>query len=57
MAGPDVTRKLTPNSLATIPAKVVLPSPGGPYNNTWSKVSPRNFAASIKICRFSFACP
>ena len=49
MAGPDVTRKFTPNSLATIPAKVVLPSPGGPYNNTWSNVSPRSLAASMKI--------
>ena len=30
MAGPDVTRKLTFISLAMMPARVVLPRPGGP---------------------------
>jgi hypothetical protein len=32
--GPLVTLKPTPNSLAIIFAKVVLPSPGGPCNKT-----------------------
>ena len=32
--GPEVGRKLTPNSLATICAKVVFPSPGGPNKST-----------------------
>ena len=32
--GPEVVRKLTFISLATILAKVVLPSPGGPKINT-----------------------
>ena len=30
MAGPLVTRKFTPISLAIMPASVVLPRPGGP---------------------------
>ena len=30
LAGPEVMRKLTPNSFAIIPANVVLPRPGGP---------------------------
>ena len=30
IAGPDVIRTLTPISLAITPARVVLPSPGGP---------------------------
>ena len=33
ITGPDVDRKLTPNSLETICASVVLPNPGGPDNN------------------------
>ena len=36
MAGPEVTRIGTSNSLATIMAKVVLPSPGGPASRIWS---------------------
>ena len=50
---------LTPISFAIMPARVVLPSPGGPYRRTWSRGSPRIFAASIKTLRFSFAfvCP
>ena len=55
MAGPEVTRRLTPISFATIPARVVLPNPGGPYSSTWSSASPRIFADCIKIDRFSFA--
>ena len=34
IAGPVVTLKFTPNSFAMIPASVVFPRPGGPYNNT-----------------------
>ena len=34
ITGPDVARKLTPSSRATICASVVLPSPGGPTNST-----------------------
>ena len=30
MAGPDVMRKFTLSSLAMMPARVVLPRPGGP---------------------------
>src|SRR2546422_8380222 len=46
-AGPDVGRNPAPISLATIPASVVLPSPGGPESNTWSIGSPRPRAPSI----------
>ena len=53
IAGPEVTRRLTPISFATMPARVVLPSPGGPYSNTWSNASPRSLADCIKIDRFS----
>ena len=35
-AGPDVTCRCTPISVATMPASVVLPSPGGPANSRWS---------------------
>ena len=38
--GPLVARKPTPSSFATICARVVLPRPGGPKNNTWSIASP-----------------
>ena len=48
MTGPDVARKPTPISRATIWASVVLPSPGGPWNSTWSRASPRAFAAETK---------
>ena len=41
MTGPEVSRKPTPSSAATICASVVLPSPGGPANSTWSSASPR----------------
>ena len=54
--GADVALKLTPNSFATIEANVVFPNPGGPNNNTWSNDSPRIFAASIKIFKFSQTC-
>src|SRR5271169_1863418 len=53
MTGPEVARKPTPISRATICAKVVLPSPGGPNNSTWSSASPRALAASIKTPRLS----
>ena len=42
MTGPEVARKPTPISRARIPASVVLPSPGGPKNRTWSSASPRD---------------
>ena len=47
ITGPDVARKLTPSSRATICASVVLPSPGGPTNSTWSSASFRARAASM----------
>jgi hypothetical protein len=47
MAGPLVIRIFTPISLAITPARVVFPSPGGPYRRTWSRDSRRSFAASI----------
>ena len=55
MAGPEVTRRLTPISLAMMPESVVLPRPGGPWSSTWSRGSPRSLAASMKIERFSLA--
>ena len=39
MAGVAVTLMLTPISLATTCASVVLPKPEGPQNNTWSSAS------------------
>jgi len=39
--------------MAIIFASVVLPSPGGPYNKTWSSASPLPLAASMAILRFS----
>src|SRR5271170_1921809 len=53
ITGPEVARKPTPISRATICANVVLPSPGGPNNSTWSSASPRALAASIKTARLS----
>ena len=44
-SGPALVLIGTANSLAMICAKVVLPSPGGPYNSTWSSASPRLLAA------------
>src|SRR4029079_7103518 len=57
--GPEVCRKPTPSSFATICASVVLPSPGGPNSSTWSSASCRSRAAWMKIsnCDFTFACP
>ncbi len=46
-AGAEVARNCTPSSLATMAASVVLPSPGGPERNTWSRCSPRWRAASM----------
>src|SRR6266508_4229428 len=40
-AGPEVMRKPTSSSTATIAARLVLPSPGGPGNSRWSGGSPR----------------
>ena len=55
IAGPDVCRKFTPSSFAIIAAKVVLPSPGGPYSKTWSRASRRLTAAFTNTDKFSFA--
>ncbi len=55
MTGPDVARNPTPISRATICASVVLPSPGGPKNSTWSSGSLRALAAAMKMRRFSRA--
>src|SRR5581483_8966507 len=56
MTGPEVERKPTPSSRAMIWASVVLPSPGGPANSTWSSASPRALAASMNTFRFDRAC-
>src|SRR5262245_55117606 len=56
ITGPEVARKLTPSSRATICAKVVLPSPGGPTKSTWSSASWRARAASTNTERFERAC-
>ena len=56
ITGPEVARKLTPSSRATICASVVLPRPGGPTNSTWSSASLRARAASMKTVRFARAC-
>ena len=55
MAGPEVMRMFTPISWAMMPAKVVLPNPGGPWSSTWSSASSRFRAASMKTERFSLA--
>ena len=55
ITGPEVERKLTPSSRATICASVVLPRPGGPTKSTWSRASPRDFAASMKTWRLARA--
>src|ERR1044071_3695184 len=56
ITGPEVARKLTPSSRATIWASVVLPSPGGPTNSTWSSASLRARAASMNTERLARAC-
>src|SRR5262245_50399168 len=56
MTGPEVARKFTPSSRATICASVVLPSPGGPTNSTWSSASPRVRAAAMNTPRLARAC-
>ena len=53
ITGPEVARKPTPSSRATICASVVLPRPGGPCSSTWSSASPRARAAWMKTARFS----
>ena len=40
-AGPDVMCRCTPISAATMPAMLVLPSPGGPASSRWSAAWPR----------------
>ena len=52
MAGPDVTWIATPISAAMIPARLVLPSPGGPASSTWSTAWLRRRAASRMISRW-----
>ena len=56
-AGPEVTRRPAPISLATIPASEVLPNPGGPANNRWSAGWHRRRAASSMISRCSLSWP
>src|SRR5438045_1711276 len=51
--GPDVARTGAPSSLAITYARVVFPSPGGPYSSTWSSASLRCRAAAIDTSRFS----
>ncbi len=59
IAGPDVIFKFPPISFATMLANVVLPRPGGPYNNKWSKGSFLIFAAFKNISNLflTFSCP
>ena len=54
MAGPDVILIFEFISFDIIFASVVFPSPGGPYNKTWSSGSPLFLAASIYIFKLSF---
>src|SRR5580765_6818743 len=54
--GPEVARKFTPSSRAMIWARVVLPRPGGPNSSTWSRLSPRARAPSMKTLRLALAC-
>src|SRR3954465_9518977 len=56
ITGPEVERKLTPSSRATIWASVVLPRPGGPTKSTWSSASLRAFDEPMKTWRFARAC-
>ena len=57
--GPLVTEMPTSISPARMRHSDVLPSPGGPASSMWSRGSPRLFAASTKILKFSFSasCP
>ena len=48
-------RKFTPSSRAMICASVVLPKPGGPWNNVWSIAWPRRRALSMKTARLARA--
>src|SRR5579862_1954025 len=59
ITGPLVVTRSTPISWARMPARVVLPSPGGPQSRMWSRGSPRLRAASTKTRRFSLClvCP
>ena len=57
--GPDVILISTSNSLARICARVVLPNPGGPCNNVWSKASFLLLEAATKTSKFLIteSCP
>ena len=57
--GPEVTFRLTPNSFATMWAKVVFPKPGGPWNKVWSKASDLWLHAWTKILKLFkiWSCP
>ena len=57
--GPEVTFMFTPSSFDIICASVVFPSPGGPWNSTWSSDSPLILAAATKILRLDtiLSCP
>ena len=50
-----MTCRSTPISAATMPASVVLPSPGGPAKSRWSAAWPRRRAASSMMSRCSFS--
>ena len=51
MAGPEVVLICAPISLATTAASVVFPRPGGPEKITWSRHSPRDWAAWMRMRR------
>ena len=59
ITGPDVVFTLTPIASPRMYESVVLPSPGGPENSTWSSGSPRSFAAltARSILSRTFAWP
>ena len=58
-AGPAVCTNGTSSSSATMRARLVLPSPGGPASSTWSSASPRAAAAAIETpsCSFNASWP
>ena len=54
-AGPEVMCRPTSISAATMPARVVLPRPGGPAKSRWSAAWPRRRAASRMMPRCSLS--
>ena len=59
ITGPEVMRTSLCNSCPIICARLVLPNPGGPHNNTCLRASSRFAAAPTITCNRSivFGCP